>query len=117
MALEHERRELYELALKILVFANEIVGALPRRRRRTRRRVAEQFARAAMSIVLHLAERADRHSKPGEPPYDLTAKLCALLDVCRRLELLDDRRYEVGKEWVERFVAMLVSRRARHRGT
>jgi four helix bundle protein len=109
MVLDHERLEVYQLALEFLVFANEVIGALPR----GRRHLADQFTRASMSIVLNLAEGAGKHSKPDKRRYYLTARgsateSAALLDVCWRLNLLDDNRHKAGKEMVVRIVAMLV---------
>jgi four helix bundle protein len=109
MVLDHERLEVYQLALEFLVFANEVIGALPR----GRRHLADQFTRASMSIVLNLAEGAGKHSKPDKRRYYLTARgsateSAALLDVCWRLKLLDENRHKAGKERVVRVVAMLV---------
>jgi hypothetical protein len=50
MDLDHERLDVYHLALDFLVFANGVVEALPR----GRSHLADQFTRAATSIVLNL---------------------------------------------------------------
>jgi hypothetical protein len=57
MVLDHERLDVYHLALDFLVFANGIVEAL----RRGRSHLADQLARALLSIVLNLAEGAGKH--------------------------------------------------------
>src|SRR6188768_2675552 len=59
MDLDHERLDVYHLALDFLVFASEIIEGLPR----GRRHLSGQVARASLSIVLNLAEGAGKHSK------------------------------------------------------
>jgi four helix bundle protein len=52
MGFDHERLDVYHLALDFLVFANGVIEVLPR----GRSHLADQFTRAATSIVLNLAE-------------------------------------------------------------
>src|SRR3954465_11710938 len=109
MALDHERLDVYHLALDFLVFANGVVETLPR----GRSHLADQLTRASTSIVLNLAEGAGKHSKPDKRRYYVTARgsateSAALLDVCLRLKLLDEPGYKTGKEMVVRIVAMLI---------
>ena len=90
MMLDHERLDVYHLALEFLVFANGVIEGLPR----GRSHLADQFTRASLSIVLNVAEGAGKHSKPDKRRYYLTARgsateSAALLDVCVRLGLLD----------------------------
>src|ERR1700731_4329589 len=99
MVLDHERLDVYHLSLDFMVFANDVIEALPR----GRSHLADQFTRASTSIVLNLAEGAGKLSKPDKRRYYLTARgsateSAALLDVCFRLKLLDDERHTVGKE-------------------
>jgi four helix bundle protein len=109
MLLDHERLDVYQLALDFLVFANGVIQALPR----GRSHLSDQFTRASMSIVLNLAEGAGKHSKPDKRRYYLTARgsateSAALLDVCFRLKLLEDAGYNAGKEMLARIVSMLI---------
>lgn len=109
MLLDHERLDVYHLALEFLIFANGVIEALPR----GRSHLADQFTRASTSIVLNLAEGAGKHSKPDKRRYYLTARgsateSAALLDVCFRLELLDEAGHKVGKEMLVRVVSMLI---------
>jgi four helix bundle protein len=109
MQLDHERLDVYHLALDFLVFAHEVIKALPR----GRSHLADQFTRAATSIVLNLAEGAGKHSKPDKRRYYVTARgsateSAALLDVCLRLKLLDEARHKAGKEMLVRVVSMLI---------
>ena len=109
MVLDHERLDVYHLALEFLVFTSGVIEGLPR----GRSHLADQFTRASLSIVLNLAEGAGKHSKPDKRRYYLTARgsateSAALLDVCVRLGLLDAVGHKTGKETVVRIVSMLV---------
>jgi four helix bundle protein len=109
MVLDHERLDVYHVALDFLVFANQVIEALPRGRSHW----ADQLTRASTSIVLNIAEGAGKHSKADKRRYYLTARgsateSAALLDVCQRLKLLADVDYQTGKEQVVRVVSMLI---------
>lgn len=109
MQLDHERLDVYDLALQFLVLANGIIEGLPR----GRSHLADQFTRASLSIVLNLAEGAGKHSKLDKRRYYLTARgsateSAALLDVCLRLELLNGAGHTTAKAMLVRIVAMLI---------
>ena len=109
MVLDHERLDVYHLALDFLVFANGVIEALPR----GRSHLADQFTRASTSIVLNLAEGAGKLSKPDKRRYYLTARgsateSAALLDVCVRIKLLDEAAQKAGKDMIVRVVSMLI---------
>jgi len=109
MDLDHERLDVYHLALDFLVFASELIEGLPR----GRSHLSDQFSRASLSIVLNLAEGAGKHSKPDKRRYYLTARgsateSAALLDVCCRLNLLDESGHRTGKAMIVRIVSMLI---------
>ena len=91
MILDHERLDVYRLALDFLVFANQVIETLPR----GRSHLCDQLTRASTSIVLNLAEGAGKHSKADKRRYYLSAlgsatESAALLDVLARLTLLDE---------------------------
>ena len=107
MDLDHEKLDVYHLSLDF--FANGVIATLPR----GRSHLANQFTRAATSIVLNLAEGAGKHSGPDKRRYYLTARgsateSAALLDVCLRLQLLDGVGHEAGKKMLVRIVSMLI---------
>jgi four helix bundle protein len=109
MQLDHERLDVYDLALEFLVLANGIVEGLPR----GRSHLADQFTRASLSIVLNLAEGAGKHSKLDKRRYYVTARgsateSAALLDVCQRLKLLDESGHRAAKGMLVRVVSMLI---------
>lgn len=107
--LDHERLDVYSLALDFLVFANGVIEGLPK----GRSHLADQFTRASMSVVLNIAEGAGKVSKPDKRRYYLTARgsateSAALLDACARLKLLDETGLRGGKDMVNRIVSMLI---------
>jgi four helix bundle protein len=109
MVLDHERLDVYVIALDFLVFANEVIERLPR----GRGYLADQLTRASTSVVLNLAEGAGKLSKADKRRYYLTARgsateSAALLDVCLRLGLIGDAEYRAGKAMVVRIVSMLI---------
>ncbi|HVZ32635.1 MAG TPA: four helix bundle protein [Polyangiaceae bacterium] len=109
MLLDHERLDVYHVSLDFVVFANQIIESLPR----GRSHLADQLTRASISIVLNLAEGAGKHSKADKRRYYLTARgsateSAALLDVFKRLSLLDEACHKAGKEMLVRIVSMLI---------
>ncbi len=98
MVLDHERLDVYVIALDFLVFANEVIESLPR----GRSHLADQLTRASTSIVLNLAEGAGKFSKPDKRRYYLTARgsateSAALLDVCLRVKLVGEAEPSNGQ--------------------
>jgi four helix bundle protein len=71
--------------------------------------------------VLNIAEGAGKLSKLDKRRYYMTARgsateSAALLDVCYRLELLDERGLRAGKDVIGRIVSMLVKLARRREG-
>jgi four helix bundle protein len=109
MILDHERLDVYRLALDFLVFAHQVIETLPR----GRAHLCDPLTRASTSIVLNLAEGAGKHSKADKRRSYLSARgsateSAALLDVLSRLELLDEPGHKAGKEMLVRVVSMLI---------
>lgn len=109
MILDHERLDVYRLALDFLVFAHQVIETLPR----GRSHLCDPLTRASTSIVLNLAEGAGKHSKADKRRYYLSARgsateSAALLDVLSRLQLLDAPGHQAGKEMLVRVVSMLI---------
>src|SRR6187431_3220475 len=109
MVLDHERLDVYVIALDFLVFANNVIEGLPR----GRSHLADQLTRASTSIVLNLAEGAGKLSRADKRRYYLTARgsateSAALLDVCARLRLISPPQHQAGKSAIVRIVSMLI---------
>ncbi len=98
MPFDHERPEVYQVALDFLVVADDIVKHLPR----GRRHLADQLTRASISIVLNIAEGAGKFSKPDKRRDYLSAVGSAtesadILDGCHRFKLHGDDTHRSGK--------------------
>ncbi len=109
MGFDHERRDVYRLSLDFLVLAERLIAALPR----GRSHLADQLARAALSIVLNIAEGAGKVSAADKRRYYVSARgsateSAALLDVYSRLALATTEDHDVGKKALVRIVSMLV---------
>ena len=103
MLLDHERLDVYRLALDFLVFAHQVIERLPR----GRSHLCDQLTRASTSFVLNLAEGAGKHSRADKRRYYVSARgsateSAALLDVLSRLALLDEAGHKTGKEMLVR---------------
>ena len=109
MPFDHERLDVYHVALDFLTLADEVCEHLPR----GRSHIADQLTRASTSIVLNIAEGSGKFSRPDKRRYYLSAsgsatESAAILDVCLRLKLIDTFLYEKGKAMLERIVSMLI---------
>jgi four helix bundle protein len=108
MPFDHERLEVYQVALEFFDLADEVVEHLPR----GRGHLADQLTRASLSIVNNIAEGAGKFSKGDKRRYDLSAmgsstESAAMLDVCLRRKLISDETHRQGKQQLDRIVAML----------
>ena len=109
MPLDHERLDVYQLALEFFDLADDIIESLPR----GRGHLADQLSRASLSIVNNIAEGAGNFSPGDKRRYYLTAmgsstESAAMLDVCLRRKLIADDVHRRGKQLLERIVSMLV---------
>ena len=109
MGLDHERLDVYQVALDFLVLADEVIQQLPR----GRSHLADQLTRASTSIVLNLAEGSGKFSRPDKRRYYLSSsgsatESAAIFDTCLRLKLIDQHVHERGKGLLERIVSMIV---------
>lgn len=109
MPFDHERLDVYQVALEFFDLADEIVENLPR----GRGHLADQLARASLSIVNNIAEGAGKFSKGDKRRYYLSAagsatECAAMFDVCLRRKLTTDQVHRTGKQLLDRIVAMLV---------
>lgn len=109
MHFDHERLDVYQLALEFLVYADGLIRKLPR----GRAHFVDQLGRASLSVVLNIAEGAGKVAAADKRRYYLTARgsateSAALLDALMRVGLLDDSKRAEGKEMLLRVVSMLV---------
>jgi four helix bundle protein len=105
---DYERWDVYQAALDLIIVIRDVVEKLPR----GNAYLADQLQRAGASIPLNIAEGSGEHALPEKARFYRMAKRSAtecasILDVCRRLEMLDDSLYTRGRELLLRIVAML----------
>jgi len=109
VALDHEKLDVYHVAVEFVIVADGIVDHLPR----GRGYLSDQLQRAALSISLNIAEGAGEYSIDEKARFYRMAKRSAtecagILDVCQRLQLLEEKRYVLGRELLIRIVSMLI---------
>jgi four helix bundle protein len=101
--------EVYQLSLAFAKRANTVRGAfLP-----GRSALADQLDRAAVSIVLNVAEGAGEFARREKARFYRIARrsateCAAILDVASQLEIADGKLLEEAKDDLRKIVAMLV---------
>lgn len=115
MAFDHEKLDVYNLALDFLIEADNMLERLPR----GRGHLADQLARASTSIVLNIAEGAGKYSGPDKRRYFLSAlgsttECAAIFDILLRLKLTAPDVHRGVKEMLDRIASMLVKLAKRH---
>ncbi len=108
MAFDHEKLDVYQLAIDFVARANDVVESLPR----GRGYLADQLQRAAPSIVLNIAEGAGKFSSKDKAGFYVrargsTTESAAVLDVCGRLNLVSTGTCQEHKAVLERIDQML----------
>ncbi len=106
--MNHENLDVYQVAIEFVAKANDIVEQLPR----GRAYLADQLQRAALSIVLNIAEGAGKFSPADKAAFYTRARgsateSAAVIDVCRKLKLAEVGTTENNKALLERIVRML----------
>jgi len=108
MAFDHEKLDVYKLAIEFVAKANEVVESLPR----GRGYLGDQLQRAALSIVLNIAEGAGKFSPADKAAFYARARgsvteSAAVLDVCVKLKLVPELVVDENKQILERLSQML----------
>jgi len=107
--LDHEKLTVYQVAIEFVILSDEIIEHLPR----GRAYLSDQLQRAALSIPLNIAEGAGEYAVDEKARFYRMAKRSAtecagVLDVCRRLHLMEEKRYIKGRELLIGIVSMLI---------
>lgn len=106
---DHEKLTVYQVAIEFVMHADEVIEHLPR----GRAYLSDQLQRAALSIPLNIAEGADEYAVDEKARFYRMAKRSAtdcagVLDVCRRLRLVEEGQYIKGRELLIGIVSMLI---------
>lgn len=107
--LDHEKLEVYRLAIKFVLVADEVVESLPR----GRAYLADQLRRAGSSITLNIAEGAGEFTPSEKARFYRMAKRSAtecssILDILQHLQLIEHELFSKAREILVRTVAMLI---------
>ena len=99
-----------------MILSDVIIEHLPR----GRGYLSDQLERAALSVPLNVAEGAGEYAVDEKVRFYRMAKRSAtecagILDVCRKLQLVDDQRYIKGREFLIRIVSILIKMAQRTR--
>ena len=105
---DHEKLDVYKVAIEFLVLADTIGEQLPK----GRGYLSDQLLRAATSIPLNIAEGAGEYSSSEKGRFYRMAKrsaseCVAIIDACYHLKLVEESPYAKGRELLDRIVAML----------
>lgn len=106
---DHEKLDVYQAAIDLVILINTVVENLPR----GRAYLADQLQRAGSSVPLNIAEGSGEFSANEKIRFYRMAKrsateCAAILDICRRLEIIDENNYTKSRELLMRIVAMLI---------
>src|SRR5215831_1784716 len=104
---DHEKLEVYQVALRFVVAAREIIEQLPNGFADQ----SDQLGRASTSIVLNTAEGAGEFSKREKARFYRMAKRSAtecagVLDIFRVLHAVEEKRLLEGRDLLLRIVGM-----------
>ena len=107
--LDHEKLTVYQVAIEFIVLADVIIENLPR----GRGYLSDQLQRAGLSIALNIAEGAGEYCIDEKARFYRMAKRSAtecagILDVCQRLQLLNEGQHGKGRELLISIVSILV---------
>jgi len=114
--LDHEKLDVYHIAIEFVILSDMVIEQLPR----GRGYLSDQLHRAALSIPLNVAEGAGEYAVDEKARFYRMAKRSAIecagiLDVCRKLQLLDEPNYEKCRELLVRIVSILTKMAQRTR--
>jgi len=106
---DHEKLEVYHIAIEFVTLSDVVIEHLPR----GRAYLSDQLHRAALSVPLNIAEGAGEYAVDEKVRFYRMAKRSAtecasILDVCRKLQLMDESKYTKGRELLVRIVSILI---------
>lgn len=106
---DHEKLDVYNISIEMVMLIDKIVKSLPR----GIAYIIDQLQRAGTSIPLNIAEGAGEFSKNEKMRFYRIAKRSAtecasILEICKRLELIEEELYVKGRELLIRIVSILI---------
>jgi len=117
---DHEKLDVYKAAIQLIVLIDKIIDHLPR----GKSYLADQLQRAGSSVPLNIAEGAGEYSSNEKARFYRMAKRSAtecagIVDVCRHLQLIEEKQYTEIRQLLLRIVSMLIkmAQNSHHSGT
>lgn len=106
---DHEKLDVYHLAIELIVLIEKIVGCFPK----GRAYLIDQLQRAGTSVLLNTAEGAGEFSRSEKNRFYRMAKRSAtecagIFDVCLYIHVVSEIEYAKGRALLLRIVSMLV---------
>ena len=106
---DHERLDVYQVSIEFIAIAEEIAKNFPK----GRAYIADQLRRAALSVVLNIAEGAGEFSKNEKIRFYRIARrsateCAAILDVCKTLKVIENEMLTTARYQLVRVISMLV---------
>jgi four helix bundle protein len=109
MRFDHEKLDVYNASIELVVLINKMIENLPK----GRAYLADQFQRAGASVPLNIAEGAGEFATQEKIRFYRMAKrsateCSAILDICARLDLVGEVEFNHCKSMLVRIVSMLI---------
>lgn len=105
---DHEKFIVYQVSIEFIELSNTVVENLPI----SKAYLADQLKRASSSITLNIAEGAGEFSANEKKRFYRMARrsateCAAILDICHKLQLIDQPNQVKARELLIRIVSML----------
>ncbi len=105
---DYEKLDIYRVAMEFTVLVDEIVEQFPR----GRSHLADQLHRASTSVLLNIAEGAGEYAENEKARFYRMARRsgtesAAILELGKRLKLIDESNYGKSRELLIRIISML----------
>jgi four helix bundle protein len=105
---DFEKLDVYQASIEVIILIDKITDAFPR----GRAYLTDQLQRAGSSISLNIAEGSGEFSTNEKSRFYRMAKrsateTAAILDVSKRLNILHEDNYQLGRNLLIRIVMML----------
>jgi four helix bundle protein len=108
MNFDHEKLDVYQVSLSLVILLDEVVKKFPR----GSAYLSDQLMRAGTSVPLNIAEGAGEYSSNEKIRFYRMARRSAtecasIIDVCKKLKIIEDALYQNGRDLLLRLVSML----------
>lgn len=108
MHFDHEKLDVYKVSIELVIATELVINQFPK----GRAYLIDQLQRAGSSVVLNIAEGAGEFSENEKIRFYRMARrsateCSAILDLCKRFNLLEEESYLTTRSLLLRIVSML----------